>query len=172
MKEFIKGLTGGTDLKMEEVFTPTCTICGLTSGYQGPGSKTVQPAIALRQGGFPPRPRPEARGHPQETARPPRRAGLRRCADQISGWRTRPLGRIQTTPSSEPWCRASEEVYEEPMQLVPMVGGSGPNYPFVHDLGSARSPRRDWATPTPAPMRPTRTSASTCISNMPCTWRA
>jgi acetylornithine deacetylase/succinyl-diaminopimelate desuccinylase-like protein len=45
-KEFIKGLTGGTDLKMEEVFVPTCTICGLTSGYQGPGSKTVQPAFA------------------------------------------------------------------------------------------------------------------------------
>src|SRR5215207_3402879 len=45
-KEFIKGLTDGTDLKMEEVFTPTCTICGLTSGYQGPGSKTVQPASA------------------------------------------------------------------------------------------------------------------------------
>jgi len=32
-KEFIKGLKGGTDLKMEEVFVPTCTICGLTSGY-------------------------------------------------------------------------------------------------------------------------------------------
>ena len=31
-KGFIKGLTGGTDLKIEEVFTPTCTICGLTSG--------------------------------------------------------------------------------------------------------------------------------------------
>jgi len=28
---FIKGLTGGTNLKVEEVFTPTCTICGLTS---------------------------------------------------------------------------------------------------------------------------------------------
>jgi acetylornithine deacetylase/succinyl-diaminopimelate desuccinylase-like protein len=36
VKKFIKGLTGGTDLKMEEVFVPTCTICGLTSGYQGP----------------------------------------------------------------------------------------------------------------------------------------
>jgi len=46
VKQFIKGLTGGTELKIEEVFTPTCTICGLTSGYQGPGSKTVLPARA------------------------------------------------------------------------------------------------------------------------------
>jgi len=29
----------------------------------------------------------------------------------------------------------AEEVFESPMELVPMVGGSGPNYPFVHDLG-------------------------------------
>ena len=36
---FIKGLTQGVDLRVEEVFTPTCTICGLTSGYQGVGSK-------------------------------------------------------------------------------------------------------------------------------------
>ena len=46
VKHFIKGLTGGVDLRVEEVFTPTCTICGLTSGYQGPGSKTVLPARA------------------------------------------------------------------------------------------------------------------------------
>ncbi len=39
----------GHELKMEEVFTPTCTICGLTSGYQGPGSKTVLPARVLPQ---------------------------------------------------------------------------------------------------------------------------
>ena len=29
----------------------------------------------------------------------------------------------------------AEEVFEMPMELVPMVGGSGPNHPFVHDLG-------------------------------------
>ena len=43
---FLKGLTGGVELRIAEVFEPTCTICGLTSGYQGPGSKTVLPARA------------------------------------------------------------------------------------------------------------------------------
>ena len=43
---FLKGLVDGVDLRIAEVFEPTCTICGLTSGYQGPGSKTVLPARA------------------------------------------------------------------------------------------------------------------------------
>jgi acetylornithine deacetylase/succinyl-diaminopimelate desuccinylase-like protein len=29
----------------------------------------------------------------------------------------------------------AREVYSAPMQLVPLTGGSGPNYAFVHDLG-------------------------------------
>jgi acetylornithine deacetylase/succinyl-diaminopimelate desuccinylase-like protein len=31
---------------VKHFFEPTCTICGLTSGYSGPGSKTVLPAVA------------------------------------------------------------------------------------------------------------------------------
>ena len=46
VKQFLKGLKGGVELRIAEVFEPTCTICGLTSGYQGPGSKTVLPARA------------------------------------------------------------------------------------------------------------------------------
>ena len=46
LKGFLNGMKGGVDLRREEVFMPTCTICGLTSGYQGPGSKTVLPAQA------------------------------------------------------------------------------------------------------------------------------
>ena len=29
----------------------------------------------------------------------------------------------------------AREVYGVPMQIVPMAGGSGPNSPFIHDLG-------------------------------------
>ena len=43
---FLKGLTGGVALKQAEIFEPTCTINGLTSGYQGIGVKTVLPAEA------------------------------------------------------------------------------------------------------------------------------
>ena len=44
--DFLYGLEG-VELRREEVFVPTCTICGLTSGYQGPGSKTVLPPRTL-----------------------------------------------------------------------------------------------------------------------------
>ena len=43
---FLKGMTGGTELRRAAVFEPTATINGLNSGYQGPGAKTVLPAQA------------------------------------------------------------------------------------------------------------------------------
>jgi len=42
---FVGGLTG-TSLKQRYFLEPTCTICGLSAGYQGAGSKTVLPAVA------------------------------------------------------------------------------------------------------------------------------
>ncbi len=133
VKQFIKGLTGGTDLKVEEVFTPTCTICGLTSGYQGPGPKTVLPARASAKVDF----RLVPDQHPDDIIRK-----LRAHLDaqgfhdvQITDLGSDPPAR---TDPDEPFIqlvvKTSEEVYETPMQLVPMTGGSGPSYPFVHDL--------------------------------------
>ena len=134
VKEFIKGLKGGTDLKMEEVFTPTCTICGLTSGYQGPGSKTVQPAFASAKVDF----RLVLGQKPEDIAQK-LRAHL--DAEGFSDVEINFLGgepAAQTDPD-DPFVRTvvqtAEEVFESPMEIVPMVGGSGPSYPFVHDLG-------------------------------------
>jgi len=134
VKQFIKGLTGGTDLKMEEVFVPTCTICGLTSGYQGPGSKTVLPAKASAKVDF----RLVEKQMPDDIVRKLRAhldaQGFDDVKIQFLGGepaaRTDPDdGFVRTV------VKAAEEIYEFPMEIVPMIGGSGPSYPFVHDLG-------------------------------------
>lgn len=45
IKEFIGGLTG-LELHKKLLYEPTCNICGIISGYTGPGSKTVLPKEA------------------------------------------------------------------------------------------------------------------------------
>ncbi len=113
---------------------PTCTICGLTSGYQGPGSKTVLPAKASAKVDF----RLVPNQKPEDIVRK-----LRAHLDaqgfedvQINFLGGEPAAR---TDPDDPFVRTvvktSEEIYEFPMEIVPMIGGSGPNYPFVHDLG-------------------------------------
>ncbi|MBE0670901.1 MAG: M20/M25/M40 family metallo-hydrolase [Anaerolineales bacterium] len=133
-KGFIKGLTGGTDLKIEEVFVPTCTICGLTSGYQGAGSKTVQPAFASAKVDF----RLVPNQMPQDILKK-LRAHL--DAQGFSDVKIEFLGgepAARTNPD-DPFVKmvvdTAEDVYDAKMEVVPMIGGSGPNYPFVHDLG-------------------------------------
>lgn len=134
VKKFIKGLTGGVDLRIEEVFTPTCTICGLTSGYQGPGSKTVLPARASAKVDF-----RLVIGQDPKDIRKKLRAHL--DAQGFSDVQITDLGgdAAARTDPDDPFIKlvasTAEEVYEMPMQLVPMVGGSGPSHPFVHDLG-------------------------------------
>lgn len=134
VKKFIKGLTGGVDLRIEEVFTPTCTICGLTSGYQGPGSKTVLPARASAKVDF-----RLVIGQEPADIRKKLRAHL--DAQGFSDVQITDLGgdMAARTDPDDPFIQlvvsTAEEVYEMPMQLVPMVGGSGPSHPFTHNLG-------------------------------------
>src|SRR5204862_6381204 len=45
IKRFVRGLEGYA-LRKKHFFEPTCTICGIVSGYTGAGSKTVLPAVA------------------------------------------------------------------------------------------------------------------------------
>lgn len=134
IKGFIKGLSGGTELRLAEVFEPTCTICGLTSGYQGEGSKTVLPAQASAKVDF--RLVPEQR--PQQVVEL-----LRRHLDEngFDDVHIRYLGGeppARTDPD-HPFVKlvvkTAEPVYGMPMQISPMIGGSGPNYPFIHELG-------------------------------------
>ncbi|MGE5224814.1 MAG: M20/M25/M40 family metallo-hydrolase [Omnitrophica WOR_2 bacterium] len=133
VKYFLKGLEGGVDLRIAEVFEPTCTICGLTSGYQGPGSKTVLPRIASAKVDF--------RLVPDQTPEQVLQ-GLRRYLDsqgftdiQITYLGGEPPAR---TDPDDPFIalvlQTANQVYDHPMQIVPITGGSGPNYAFAHHL--------------------------------------
>lgn len=131
---FLKGLTGGVELHREEVFVPTCTICGISAGYVGEGSKTVLPAYAMAKVDF--RLVPDQK--PEDVL-----INLRKFLDdggfqdiEITYLGGEPAAR---TDPDHPFVKlvvaAAEPVYGTPMQIAPMIGGSGPNYPFVHILG-------------------------------------
>lgn len=133
LKGFLKGLTGGVELQRDAVFLPTCTICGLTSGYQGPGSKTVLPARASAKVDF----RLVPDQTPEEVV-----ANLRKHLDAEG------FGDVQVTllggerpgrtdpdhPYVQMAVETAREVYGQPQRIAPMIGGSGPVYPFIHEL--------------------------------------
>jgi len=131
---FINGLTEGVDLRIAEVFRPTCTICGLTSGYQGPGSKTVLPAIASAKVDF--------RLVPNQTidqVLSQLRAHLDHNGFQDIEINFLGGGPAARTDPDDPFIKlvldTAHQVYGVDMKIIPLSGGSGPNYPFVNDLG-------------------------------------
>ena len=133
VQSFLKGLEGGLELHMEEAFPPTCTICGLTSGYQGPGSKTIIPAKASAKVDF-----RLAMGQTIEGVLD----GLRAHLDD-EGFTDVEItflggGPAAKTDPDDPFVEVvtstAEEIYGSPMEIVPMIGGSGPNYAFQHYL--------------------------------------
>jgi acetylornithine deacetylase/succinyl-diaminopimelate desuccinylase-like protein len=130
---FLKGLTGGLDLRIAEVFEPTCTICGLTSGYQGPGSKTVLPARASAKIDF--------RLVPDQTPEVVLR--LLRAHLDAEGFQDVKITFIGgeapgRTDPDDPFVQlvvsSAKDVYGVPMQVSPMIGGSGPNHVFIEAL--------------------------------------
>lgn len=131
---FINGLTDGVELRIAEVFQPTCTICGITTGYQGPGSKTVLPAKASAKVDF--------RLVPDQTIEDVLNQ-LRTHLDN-EGFKDIGItflggGPAARTDPDDPFIRlvleTGKQVYGVDMKIIPLSGGSGPNYPFVHDLG-------------------------------------
>ena len=130
---FLNDLTGGVELRMAEVFEPTCTICGFTSGYQGEGGKTVLPAFASAKVDF--RLVPDQK--PENVL-----INLRTYLDE-GGFQDVEITYLGGEPPAktdpdDPFVslvvRTAEPVYDHPMQITPMIGGSGPNHPFIHIL--------------------------------------
>jgi len=131
---FLKDIDDPLELAIEQVYQPTCTICGLTSGYQGEGSKTVLPALASAKVDF--------RLVPNQT---PEKvlAQLRAHLDSkgfkdieiISLGGNPPAKTDPDHPAVRMAVEAAKDVYDKPTRVIPMIGGSGPNYMFQKYLG-------------------------------------
>ncbi len=133
VKEFLDGLQGGVELNIAEAFRPTCTICGLTSGYQGKGSKTVQPCRASAKVDF----RLVPDQTPDVVFKQLRQHldshGFNDIDAQLLGGEA-----PAKTDPDDPFVRlvadTALEVYGKPMQIIPLSGGSGPNHLFSEKL--------------------------------------
>jgi len=134
LDHFLKGIEDELELAIEAVYEPTCTICGLTSGYQGEGTKTVLPAEARAKVDF--------RLVPNQT---PDKvlSQLREHLDahgfediQIMDMGGNPPAKTDPDhPAVQMAVEAAKDVYEKPARVIPMIGGSGPNYMFQKYLG-------------------------------------
>lgn len=131
---FLLGLTGA-DLRVRQLFAPTCTICGIWGGYTGEGSKTVLPCVARAKIDF--RLVPDM--DPADIL-----AKLRRHLDSKGfgdiAITTLDAGeRAWRTPLDDPFVRtvvdAAREAYEMEPVVSPTMTGSGPMYPFGAYLG-------------------------------------
>ena len=130
---FLKN-AAGVELRRREIFEPTCTICGITTGYQGAGQKTVLPARASAKVDF--RLVPDQK--PEDVVKQLRAHfdahGFRDIQITIVG-----AGRPARTAPEHPLVRtlvdAAVDVYGREPLIWPMSGGSGPNYLFAHEIG-------------------------------------
>jgi acetylornithine deacetylase/succinyl-diaminopimelate desuccinylase-like protein len=115
------------------LFTPTCNIAGVTTGYQGPGSKTVLPAEATAKLDF----RLIAEQDPADIL-----ARLRKHLDGHGFEKVEIVWSDAEKPArSDPDSDVARtvidcvrELYGEPV-LWPFMAATGPMHPVVSDLG-------------------------------------
>ncbi len=130
---FLGGATGA-EWHRRQAFEPTCTICGLTSGWQGTGSKTVMPAEASAKVDF--------RLVPDQTPEQVEKS-LRTHLDsqgfpdvQLKLLGGQKPGRISPDhPLVQLAAKTAEEVYGVAPAVWPLSPVTGPIHPFVVGLG-------------------------------------
>jgi len=134
LSSFLLGLSG-FDLRVRNLFSPTCTICGLWSGYTGEGSKTVLPSVARAKIDF--RLVPDM--DPADILVKLRRHLDRHGFSDITIKSLDTGERAWRTPLDHPFVKivadAARQVYDKEPVISPTMGGSGPMYPFGAYLG-------------------------------------
>ncbi len=131
---FLLGLSG-LDLRVRDLFSPSCTVCGLWAGYTGSGAKTVLPSVARAKVDFRLVPDME----PGDVLQKLRRHLDRHGFGDVS---ITPLGdgkRAWRTPVEDPFVQvvveAGREASEREPIVMPMMNASGNMSLFGRYLG-------------------------------------
>lgn len=131
---FLRNLTG-LELLKKYLYEPTCTICGLYSGYIGQGSKTVLPNHAFAKIDF----RLVPNLTPDLVVDLLRKHLDRRGFQDIEIRLTETGEEVARSPLDSAIVRAAFEatkaVYPNEPVIVPTSAGSGPMYPLCQALG-------------------------------------
>lgn len=133
LTQYINNLSG-FDLKEKLIFQPTCTICGIESGYTGVGSKTVLPSIAKVKLDF----RLVSEQDPDEILMLLREHLIKHGFDDI---KVVPLKgqRAATTNLEDPLvvsiAKSATVFYGKPPQILRSQAGTGPMYTFCQKFG-------------------------------------
>jgi acetylornithine deacetylase/succinyl-diaminopimelate desuccinylase-like protein len=130
---FLGGVRGVERLR-RHLFEPTCTICGLVSGYTGEGSKTVLPSLARAKIDF--RLVPDMQ---PQTVLQQLRAHLDAQGfadiDIIDLGGEHPARSDLHAPVVQAMLVAAKQTYGAPAVLSPTMAGTGPMYPLGPALG-------------------------------------
>jgi acetylornithine deacetylase/succinyl-diaminopimelate desuccinylase-like protein len=132
-KELLKAGRGSSNLR-DYVFSPTCNIAGFTSGYGGPGSKTVLPRKAVAKVDFRLVPDQDPAKILKAVRKHLDRIG---CADvDLKDYSSELPGRTPlTTPLLKPLVAAASEVYGMEPNIWPSMAATGPISLFINELG-------------------------------------
>ncbi|MCM3240382.1 M20/M25/M40 family metallo-hydrolase [Heyndrickxia oleronia] len=129
ISKFLKNVTGDA-LKESLTADPTCTICGIESGYIGEGSKTVLPSIARVKLDF----RLVPNQSPEKIAQLLRNHLDKHGFNDIEIKQAHGLHPFNTDPN-HPFVntvlKSMDEVYQEPPVILRNLAGSSPMYKML-----------------------------------------
>jgi acetylornithine deacetylase/succinyl-diaminopimelate desuccinylase-like protein len=124
----------GPDQVVEQMlFTPTCNIAGVTTGYQGPGSKTVLPAEATAKLDFRLIPEQDPDDVREQLRRHLDAHGFEKVEIEWSDGE-KPARSDPDSAIGKTVIDCVRELHGEPI-LWPFMPATGPMYPVVADLG-------------------------------------
>jgi acetylornithine deacetylase/succinyl-diaminopimelate desuccinylase-like protein len=151
---FKKRVDHSSDIGVNQsLFNPTCNIQGITTGYQGEGSKTVIPAKASAKLDF----RLVPDQDPEDILEKLNSHLISQGFEDINVTAHGMMWPVKIPPKHpfvELTNQTGEEIYGKPSVMIPMVGGSSPVYAFHLPLGGipvVRAGVRYWDNRAHAP---------------------